>query len=106
MRWNRKLRARLAKVIWEKSVEIDKEVNRSNDNIYSYMRERDRRIPLYFEGLGFSAAKVDEWCYDPIFNHPALFKVRGAYLFFVVCTQNVMKIEKEKAEKFLVLGLP
>lgn len=106
MIWNRKIRARLAKVVWDKSVEIDNKVRASCSNLGEYTGKRDQAIPLYFEGIGFRRAFADEWVFDPTHNHPALFKPRGGCLFFVVCNQVVMKIDKDKAAKMLVLGLP
>lgn len=106
MRWTRKVRLRLARAVWAKSVEIDRDVRSRSVGLLRYMGERDSRIPEYFEGLGFSRARADEWCFDPTHNHPPLFKARGAFLFVLICNQVVMKIEKEKAAKILVLGLP
>lgn len=106
MRWNRKSRLLLAKMVWERSVQIDGEIRRVSRGLDSYTRKRDLEIPAHFESLGFTRARADEWIFDPTHNHPALFKPRGAYLFFLVCTQDVMKVDKDLASKILVLGLP
>lgn len=106
MRWTRDVRTRLAKVVWERSTRIDGEVRASCRGLHEYATRRDQAIPSYFEGIGFRRAFADEWVFDPSHNHPALFKPRGGYLFFLICNQVVMKIEKDKAAKILVLGLP
>jgi hypothetical protein len=106
MRWNIAARARLAKVIWEKSRQIDEEVMASNNNLRDYTRERDWRIPAYFEGLGFRRATAEEWHYDRSSNHPTLFKPGRSHLHFLICNQVVLRIHKDKAAKMLVLGLP
>ena len=106
MRWNRSVRAKLAKMVWGRSLEIDEQIRSVCRSLDVYTDERDRRIPAYFEGLGFRRATADEWVYDPSYNHPPLFKARGAFLFVIICNQMVMKIEKEKAENILVLGMP
>lgn len=106
MIWNRKARARLAKVIWDKSTQIDNEVRASCTNLHDYTDQRDRKIPGYFEGLGFRRATAEEWHYDPSYNHPALFKPGRSHLYFLICNQAVMRIHKDKAAKMLVLGLP
>lgn len=106
MRWNRSVRGKFAKMVWERSVEIDNQVRSVSRSLEVYMDLRDAEIPEYFKGLGFIRANADEWVYDPTYNHPPLFKARGAFLFVVICNQMVMKIEKEKAEKILILGLP
>lgn len=106
MIWNRKIRARLAKIVWERSVEIDNKVRASCSNLGEYTGKRDRTIPLYFEGLGFKRALADEWRYDPGHNHPALFKPERSHLCFLICNQVVLKVHKDKAAKMLVLGLP
>ena len=106
MRWNRKARARLAKMVWDKSTQIDEEVRACCTNLFEYTSERDWRIPAYFERAGFSISCASEWSYDPSSNHPALFKPERKHLFFLICTQNVMKVERDLASKFLFLGLP
>lgn len=106
MRWNRKARARLAKLIWDRSVQIDREVQAVSVGLLAYTSERDRRIPDYFEGIGFSVANATEWCYDKSYNHPPLFKPGRKSLFFLVCTQNVLKVDRDLAAKILVFGLP
>lgn len=106
MRWTRRARARLAKMIWERSVQIDNEVRSRSAGLLRYMGDRDSRIPDYFEALGFNRARADEWCFDPSYNHPPLFKPGRSHLFFLVCNQVVLKVHKDKAAKMLVLGLP
>jgi len=106
MRWDRKLRARLAKIIWDKSLEIDREARAVSIGILPYMKERDSRIPLYFESVGFQRATVDEWSFDPTSNFPPLFKPNRKYLCFAVNNSMVVKVDRDLAAKFLVLGLP
>lgn len=106
MRWNRESRRRLAKIVWEKSVEIDNQVRSTARGVDNYMRGRDCRISAHFAPLGFVVAKPHEWVYDRSHNHPALFKPGRNHLFFLVCTQHVLKVEKELAAKMLVLGIP
>lgn len=106
MRWDRKARARLAKVIWDKSTQIDDEVRASCTNLREYTDRRDKALPLYFEGLGFRRATAEEWHYDPSYNHPTLFKPGRSHLCFLICNQVVLKIHKDRAAKMLVLGLP
>jgi len=106
MRWYRKTRAKLAKIVWEKSIQMDNEMRASCTNLREYTSRRDQFIPLYFEGLGFRRATAEEWHYDPSYNHPALFKPGRSHLYFLICNQAVMRIHKDKAAKMLVLGLP
>ena len=106
MRWDRKMRARLAMMIWEKSIQIDDELRASCSNLHDYTDKRDRKIPRYFEGLGFRRATAEEWHYDPSYNHPALFRPGRSHLYFLIPTQAVMRIHKDIATKILVLGIP
>ena len=106
MRWDRKARARLAMMIWERSIQIDDKIRASCTNLHQYTDERDRKIPGYFEGLGFRRATASEWVYDPCYNHPALFKPGRSHLYVLIPTQDVMRIHKDKAAKMLVLGIP
>lgn len=106
MRWTRSVRSRLARMVWERSVEIDNEIRARCVGAFRYMGERDKRIPEYFEGIGFKRATASEWCYDASYNHPALFKPGRSHLCFLICNQMVLKVHKDKAAKILVLGLP
>lgn len=106
MIWNRKARAKLAKVVWDRSTQIDDEVRASCRNLREYTGKRDHALPLYFEGVGFRRATAEEWKYDPSYNHPALFKPGRSHLYFLICNQMVMRIHKDRAAKMLVLGLP
>lgn len=106
MRWDRNARRKLAKIVWEKSLELDSEARSVSRGIHVYMRERDSRITLYFKNLGFTRASAEEWTYDPSCHFPPLFKPRRDYLCFAVSSSMVFKVDRERAAKFLVLGLP
>lgn len=106
MRWNRDARRKLAKIIWERSLEIDKELRSVSRGLDAYMSERNYRIPAYFENLGFSVAAADEWVFDPSSNFPPLFKPKRKHLFFAVNSNTILKVDRELAAKILVLGLP
>lgn len=106
MRWDRKLRARLAKIIWDKSMEIDREVRSVSIGILPYIKERDSVISLYFESVGFRRASAEEWRFDPSSNFPPLFKPHRKYLCFAVNNSMVVKVDRDLAAKFLLLGLP
>jgi hypothetical protein len=106
MRWDRKIRARLAKIVWEKSQEIDREIRGRVVGLNNYVRERDLRLPGYFEEIGFELAVAEEWSVDLASNHPSLFRPKGKYLYFIIPTQHILKVKKDLAAKLLVLGLP
>jgi len=93
-------------MVWEKSVQIDEGIRSNHTSLHAYTDERDRRLPGYFEGIGFCSSNASEWVYDPSYHHPPLFKASRKHLFFLICTQHVLKVEKGLAEKMLVLGVP
>lgn len=106
MMWSREARRRLAKIVWDRSVEIDDLARARNLNLRDYISDRDREIPAHFRRLGFEVVTTKDWVYDPSYNHPALFRQQGKHLHFLVCTQNVLKVHVDLAAKILVLGLP
>jgi hypothetical protein len=106
MRWDRKARTRLAKIIWDRGLQIDSEERAVSRGLDAYIKARDLKIALYFENLGFSRASAEEWIFDPSDNFPPLFKPRKNYLCFVVNSSMVFKVSKDKAAKMLVLGMP
>lgn len=106
MRWDRKTRAKLAKIVWEKANEIDLEIRGKVVGLRNYVRERDMRLPGYFKDIGFEIADAEEWSVDLASHHPSLFQPKGKYLYFIVPTQHILKLRKDLAAKLLVLGFP
>lgn len=106
MKWDRKTRAKLAKIVWEKANEIDLEIRGKVYGINNYVRERDLRLPRYFTDIGFEIADAEEWSVDLASHHPSLFRPKGKCLYFIIPTQHILKVKKDLAAKILVLGMP
>lgn len=106
MKWDRKTRAKLAKIVWERANEIDLEIRGKVVGLRNYVRERDLRVPRCFTEIGFEIAAAEEWSVDLASHHPSLFRPKGKYLYFIVPTQHILKVKKDLAAKFLVLGMP
>lgn len=102
MKWTRKARIRLARIVWEKGLIITNQVKASN--MIEFRSRRDLMILSYFEKVGFQ--RTFKWESDNTPHHPQLFKPNRTHLFFLVATNHVVKVEKVMAEKILVLGLP
>ena len=83
-------REKLARMILDKSRSISDGIKA--DNLFQFRHTRDKRIQEYFGKMGFE--RVYEL--DPDGNH----------FHFQVTANIVMKVEREIAEKLLVLGMP
>lgn len=107
MRWTKEARRRVARMVWAKSVEIDDRVRaETGGGLDDYMIERDRLILHHFALLGFCLAGPNEWKYERDYDHPAMFRPNRRHLLVLICTQHILRVEKELAEKILVIGLP
>lgn len=103
MRWTRKARRKVALLFNDRAREIA-EVAPRNLGLYDFSDGRDKLVLAYFERMGLE--RTDEWKIDPEPNHPPLFRSDRKNLYVWVCTDHVLKVPKEIAEKALVLGLP
>lgn len=105
MMWDLKARSKMADLVFRRSIKIDDEIRSRSVSVKDYTKKRDAIIPEYFGGLGFERVTAEEWQYDPTYSHPAQFVPKEGKLFFLVCNQMVLKIDKDLAAKLLVLGL-
>ena len=87
-------------------MEIDREIRGRVVGLNNYVKERDLRLPNYFTDIGFEIADAKEWSVELASHHPSLFRPKGKYLYFIIPTQNILKVKKDLAAKFLVLGMP
>lgn len=113
---NKELRWKLAEIILNKSREISRLVR------YGEFQDIqiDFAIHSYFQKLGFQRTYEDReiedstpWQATPIGEGPhLLFRPEGNHLYFAATAPNVvrnvmiMKIDRDTAEKILVIGLP
>jgi hypothetical protein len=107
MNWSFQLRSKLARAIQKKSVEIEKNVWQDRVFMDSYderVAEAHRRIlnnfcPLGFESSNFCETKIES-------NEEVMMFVSvGEYLFFHTTQGQILKINQEVAEKFLVFSI-
>lgn len=80
---------KLARMILDKSRSISDGIKA--DNLFQFRHTRDKRIQEYFGKIGFERVYERE----PDGNH----------LHFPVTANIVMKVDRETAEKLLVLGM-
>lgn len=115
MDWNIESRSKLARLVLDKSVSIALESQEPFHTLgdYNNLLERiNKKILEYFVPLGFESADLDEPAEEKVpwaegtMSKPVMLRQSSTHLFFETCKRKVIKIEKEKAEKLVVLGLP
>ena len=85
---NRDSREKLARMILDKSRSISDGIKA--DNLFQFRHTRDRNIQEYFGKMGFER----------------VYEREPDGLNFPVTANIVMKVDRETAEKLLVLGMP
>lgn len=107
MNWDRQTRIRLARMISAKCQEIQNQCileSRLTGNWPKILELTDERTMNLLEPLGFKRANKD-WEHDALVAF-VLFKQSDTHLWFETAQGRIVKIEKTKAERVLVLGLP
>jgi hypothetical protein len=104
MRWTRSARRKVALLFNDRAREIAGAAPRSL-GLYDFSDGRDRVVLDYFE-RNMGLKRADGWKIDPEPNHPPLFRSDRKNLYVWICTDHILKVPKEVAEKALVLGLP
>lgn len=74
--------------------------------LYDFSDGRDGAVLEHFGAMGIHAAKAKEWRVDPRPHHPPLCTPDRGNLYVWVCTDHVLKVPKDIAERILVLGVP
>lgn len=104
---NKELRLKLARMIIDKSREISRLAPIKHDELVEYS------IQKYFENLGlqrtYEGYDVEERTY--LEDNEIVYEPEENHLYFEVTAPltgklTVMKVDRETAEKMLVLGLP
>lgn len=104
--WTLESRKKMAKMIQKKSVEIERKVWDDRVFMDSYderVAEAHRRILNHFLPLGFEQSHFVQTAIESN-DGPMMLVSVGDYLFFHTTQGQVIKINQELAEKFLVLG--
>lgn len=110
MNWTRETRLKLARIIQELSLEIQRE-EFSRKGIFPEMVENTiRRIMEALEPLGFEKANRDWSHLNPEYlgggHNLRIYRDSPTHLWFETAQCRIVKISKENAEKALVLGFP
>ena len=105
MRWTRSARRKVAVLFNDRAREIAVAAPRSL-GLYDFSDGRDEVVLNHFKRMGLNRVSSNEWQIDPEPNHPPLFRSDRKNLYVWICTDHVLKVPKEIAEKALVLGLP
>lgn len=105
MRWTRKLRRKLAFLFNDRAREIAL-VSPKGLGLYDFANGMDERVLAHFEKMGLKKATSNEWRIEHEPHHPPLFRPDRKNLYIWICTDHVLKVPKEIAEKILVMGVP
>jgi hypothetical protein len=107
MNWDRQKREKLARMIAMKCLEIQNHcishVQITGENWPRILELTDERIMALLGPLGFERANKD---WDESHEDVMLFKQSDTHLWFQTAQARIVRIEKTKAERVLVLGLP
>lgn len=105
MKWTRSARKKVAVLFNDRAREIAGAAPRSL-GLYDFSDGRDEVVLRHFGDMGLARVSEDEWSIDPMPNHPPLFRSDRKNLYVWICTDHVLKVPKEVAERALVLGMP